>query len=110
MARAIGGSSGTLVSSLTNPEKGSDAALRLNVLGRFAGSFVYDFTYDLFSSNDITLSSLGLYTVDATMDAVYSCLYYYYTPNICNDFLRTSLNGLIDSCVDVFQGLTFFAQ
>ena len=49
MAGAIGGSVGALVSSATNPIPGTDAALRMNTVGRAASSLAYNISYEILS-------------------------------------------------------------
>ena len=108
MAGAIGGSVGSLVSSITNPVPGTDTALRMNTAGRVASSLVYDISYDLFSSGEITSSNVATYAVDVTMDAVLAPVSYYYAGNISNGYLRTATNGLVDGIIDVFQTIAYF--
>ena len=108
MAGAIGGSVGSLVSSITNPVPGTDTALRMNTAGRVTSSLVYDISYDLFSSGEITSSNVAMYAVDVTMDAVLAPVSYSYAGNISNGYLRSATNGLVDGIIDVFQTIAYF--
>ena len=108
MAGAIGGSAGALVSSITNPTPGTDAALRMNTAGRVASSLLYDVSYDLFSTGEIKAANVAMYAIDVTMDATLAPINYYYTENISNGYLRSSINGLVDGAIDVFQTIAYF--
>jgi len=110
MAGAIGGSAGALVSSITNPTPGTDTALRMNTAGRVVSSLLYDVSYVLFSTGRIKATNVATYAIDVTMDATLAPINYYYTGSISNGFLRSSINGLTDGAVDVFQTITYFAQ
>ena len=108
MAGAIGGSAGALVSSITNPSPGTDAALRMNTAGRITSSLVYDISYDLFTSGEITKDNVAMYAVDVSMDAALAPVSYYYTGNLSNGYLRSVINGLVDGAVDVFQTIAYY--
>ena len=107
MAGAIGGSAGTLVSSLTNPIPGTDSALRMNTAGRVTSSLLYDVSYDLFNSGQITGENLAMYTADLTMDVSMRTIYYYYAGGITSGYLRTTVFGIVDGVADVFQTMLF---
>ena len=110
MAGAIGGSAGALVSSITNPTPGADAALRMNTAGRIASSLLYDVTYDLFSYGEIPTENVAMYATDVTMDAALSPINYYYTGNLSSGFLGAAINGLVDGVIDVFQTVAYFSH
>ena len=107
MAGAIGGSAGAFVSSLTSPLPGTDSALRMNTTGRVVSSLLYDVSYDLFSSGQITGENLALYTADITMDFSMSTIYYYYAGGIPNGYLRATMFGIADGIADVLQTMLF---
>ena len=109
MAGAIGGSVGTLVSSMTNPTPGTDTALRMNTAGRIASSLIYDVSYDIFSSGEITTEKIATYAIDVTMDATLAPINYYYSGNLSSGYTRSIINGLVDGAVDVFQTIAYFS-
>lgn len=110
MAGAIGGSAGSLVSSITNPTAGPDAALRMNTAGRVASSLLYDVSYDLFSTGEITATNAANYAIDVTMDATLAPISYYYTGSMSNGYLRSATNGIVDGAIDVFQTRAYFVR
>ena len=103
MAGAIGGSAGSLVSSLTSPTPGTDSALRMNTAGRVVSSLLYDMSYDLFNSGQITKTNMVMYVADITMDVSLSPIYYDYSGRLSNGYLRATINGIVDGGVDVLQ-------
>ena len=107
MAGAIGGSAGALVSSITNPTSGTDAALRMNTVGRITSSLLYDVSYDHFSAGKVNVANAA---IDITMDAALAPISYYYTGSIPNCYLRASINGVVDGAIDVFQTIVYFTQ
>ena len=79
----------------------------MNTAGRVVSSLLYDVSYDLFSTSEIKAANVTMYAIDVTMDATLAPINYYYAGNISNGYLRSSINGLVDGAIDVFQTIYF---
>ena len=78
--------------------------------GRLLTGYMDFATYDYFSDGEIKAANVAMFAVDVTMDATLSPISYYYTGNISNGYLRSSINGILDAVVDIFQTLAYFTQ
>jgi len=110
MAGAIGNSLGSLASSLSDPVKSPDDALRMNVAGRAVSSAAYDLTYELFDTGTVKKENIPGYIFDVGMDTIFSTITYYYSGGVSNKYLETSVNCLSDGVVDVYQSYAFFRK
>ena len=63
-----------------------------------------------YDTEAVPVSSVAMYAIDVTMDATLAPINYYYTGNISNGYLRSSINGLADAFIDVFQTIAYLPR
>jgi hypothetical protein len=80
----------------------------MNTAGRMASSLIYDVSYDLFSSGEITARNVGMYGIDVVMDATLAPINYYYAGDLSNGYARSIINGVVDGAIDIFQTIAYF--